>query len=84
MPRTRLGTLRSFYRDQQGAALMEYALLAGLISLAVLATIRPVGNVIKEKFAHVEANMGRIIPAPEPPQLETPVQIIDLQVVDTQ
>ena len=84
MPRTRLGTLRSFYRDQQGAALMEYALLAGLISLAVLATMRPVGNAIKEKLAYVEATMGRIISTPEPPRLETPVQLIDLQVVDTQ
>jgi len=41
--RSYLAAIRSFLRDEQGAALIEYTTLIGILVLAVLVTIIAVG-----------------------------------------
>jgi pilus assembly protein Flp/PilA len=42
-----------FVRDEQGQDLIEYALLAGLISLASIAAITTLGGNIQTKFTDI-------------------------------
>ena len=42
-----------FVREEQGQDLIEYALLAGLISLASVAAITALGTAIQNKFTAV-------------------------------
>ena len=44
-----------FVREEQGQDLIEYALLAGLISLASVAAITTLGGAIQTKFTDVGA-----------------------------
>jgi pilus assembly protein Flp/PilA len=44
-----------FVREEQGQDLIEYALLAGLISLASVAAITTLGGAIQTKFTTVGA-----------------------------
>ena len=43
--------LRSFFRDEEGANLIEYALLVSLIALAVVATAGLLGNNLNTWFS---------------------------------
>jgi pilus assembly protein Flp/PilA len=45
--------LNRFVRDEQGQDLIEYALLAGLISLASIAAITTLGGNIQTKFGDI-------------------------------
>ena len=46
-----------FVRDEQGQDLIEYALLAGLISLASVVAITALGTAISGKFTTVGASV---------------------------
>ena len=46
-----------FVREEQGQDLIEYALLAGLISLASVIAITAVGTALKGKFTQVGASV---------------------------
>ena len=39
-----------FVRDEQGATAMEYALLAGLIGIALVASFAVLGNTVTDMF----------------------------------
>ena len=45
-----MGSITRFIKQDEGADLIEYALLAGLISLAAVATLTSVGGSIKDLF----------------------------------
>jgi pilus assembly protein Flp/PilA len=47
-----------FVREEQGQDLIEYALLAGLISLASVAAITTLGTNIQTKFTQVGASVA--------------------------
>ena len=47
----------SFIRDEQGQDLIEYALLAGLISLAAYLAMDNLGQAISGKYADVSASV---------------------------
>jgi len=55
-----MGTLRKFFFDDRGADLIEYALLAGLISLAAAATLTDVGTSITGLFGKVKTKLDGI------------------------
>jgi pilus assembly protein Flp/PilA len=44
-----------FLRDESGATALEYAVIAGLISIAIFAAIAPIGDVLGEIFGKAEA-----------------------------
>ena len=57
-----MGMFRQFLRDDRGADLIEYALLAGLISLAAVATLTSVGTSITGLFDKIKTKLDGITP----------------------
>jgi len=45
--------VRAFVRNDEGQDLIEYALLAGLISLVAVATVTTAGTQVKEIFSTI-------------------------------
>lgn len=50
--------------DEEGQGLIEYVLIAGLISIAAIATILLVGPQITTKFNEVLVGLGGTAPTP--------------------
>jgi pilus assembly protein Flp/PilA len=48
-----MGSITRFISDDQGADLIEYALLAGLIAVACIGTLKSVGTSVKGLFQSV-------------------------------
>jgi pilus assembly protein Flp/PilA len=49
--------IASFVRDEQGQDLIEYALLAGFISLAVVAAVTNVGTALNGLYGNVQTKV---------------------------
>ncbi len=49
--------IAQFVRDEQGQDLIEYALLAGFISLAVVAAVTNVGTALDTLYDNVETKI---------------------------
>ena len=47
-------TLRNLWNDEQGQDLIEYALLAGFISLAAVAAITTIGTALNTLYTNVD------------------------------
>lgn len=50
--------LRALMADRQGATAVEYALLAGLVSLAAITSIGIMGNALSNAFVAVANDMS--------------------------
>ena len=50
---TLMTRVRAFARNDEGQDLIEYALLAGLISLVAVATVTTAGSQVKEIFSSI-------------------------------
>ncbi len=46
-----------FAADQSGATAIEYGLIAGLISVAIITAVSTVGQNLKNKFTQVSGNL---------------------------
>ncbi len=46
--------IRRFLRDEDGATALEYAVIAGLLSIVILAAIAPIGDKLSEVFGQAE------------------------------
>jgi pilus assembly protein Flp/PilA len=46
-----LGTLKKFGKDEEGAALIEYTVLLGILVVAVVTTIGAVGTWVNTKWS---------------------------------
>jgi pilus assembly protein Flp/PilA len=57
-------SITRFMHEDEGADLIEYALLAGLISLAAVATLQTVGTSITGLFSRIKGKLDLIAPAP--------------------
>jgi Flp pilus assembly pilin Flp len=55
-------TLKQFMSDEAGADLIEYALLAGLLSMACFLALSGVGTGLTTFFGSVSAKMAAIVP----------------------
>jgi pilus assembly protein Flp/PilA len=55
-----MGSINRFVTDDRGADLIEYALLAGLISLACIATLTSVGTSITGLFTKISAKLDLV------------------------
>jgi pilus assembly protein Flp/PilA len=49
-----LGALEKFQKDEEGAALIEYTVLLGILLVAVIATISLVGTWITNKWTALD------------------------------
>lgn len=45
-------------RDERGATAIEYGLIAALISIAILVSLGPVGNALKNIFNEIEKKVS--------------------------
>lgn len=52
-----MSSLRSFIRDEEGAALVEYGLLIALIAALCIISIKSIGQKISTAFASVDTNL---------------------------
>jgi pilus assembly protein Flp/PilA len=52
--------IRNFIRDDSGADLIEYALLAGLVALAAVATLTTVGTNITGLYTKISTKVAAI------------------------
>jgi pilus assembly protein Flp/PilA len=50
--------LKFFLRDESGATAIEYGLLAGLISVAIIGTVQTLGTKINAQFSNVAAKLN--------------------------
>ena len=50
--------IAKFVRDEDGATAIEYGLIAALIGVAVIATVRALGGELSNTFSEVESNMA--------------------------
>jgi pilus assembly protein Flp/PilA len=46
-------TLKSFVRDESGATMIEYGLIAALVSVAAIAALVTLGSDLTQIFGHV-------------------------------
>jgi pilus assembly protein Flp/PilA len=49
--------IREFWADERGATAIEYGLIASLISVAIIASAKSLGNNISGTFSKVAANV---------------------------
>lgn len=47
-----------FIRDEDGATAIEYGMIAALISVAVIATLKTVGTSLTAKFTQIATNLN--------------------------
>lgn len=47
--------VRTFVGDEEGAAIVEYAILVALIALVAILVVATLGNKVSEKFSELEA-----------------------------
>ena len=53
------GWLTDFARDERGAEVLEYALVAGMITLVALSAISAVGVKVKDYWKALDAALGQ-------------------------
>jgi pilus assembly protein Flp/PilA len=53
-----MNILQKFIRDESGATAIEYGLIAGLIAVAVIASISAVGTKLSAKFVKVSTSLS--------------------------
>ncbi len=49
--------IKRFITDESGLETVEYAVIAGLITVAAIATITSVGLLVRDKFAELETHL---------------------------
>jgi len=61
--------LQAFLRDESGTTSIEYGFIAGLVSIAILASVISLGDSVNQAFAQVNDGMevAAGIPAAETP-----------------
>ena len=50
--------LRRFVRDEAGATAIEYGMIAALIAVAIIASLRLVGSRLATKFSAIAGNLN--------------------------
>ncbi|MBB4868219.1 pilus assembly protein Flp/PilA [Pseudomonas nitritireducens] len=58
LPQNLYGKLKSFLRDREGATAIEYAVIAGLISIALLTAATPIGTKIGALMTAIKTAIG--------------------------
>jgi Flp pilus assembly pilin Flp len=56
--------MRTFWSDTQGQDLVEYALVAALVSVAAVATLPVMGNTVSNVFSKITSTLNTVVGAP--------------------
>lgn len=59
-------TLRSFIKREDGASAIEYALIAGLIAVAIITAVSLLGGDLTSIFETISGELKDVKPAPKP------------------
>ena len=59
--------IQHFVRDEEGVTMIEYALLAALIAVALIATIATLSTDIKAVFTHISTCLEGAVAGTSPP-----------------
>lgn len=57
--------IKNFWNDEEGATAIEYGLIAGLIAVAIIATVGSIGEELKKYFDYILEQL-KAKPAPAP------------------
>ena len=57
-------TLKSFVRDESGATMIEYGLIAALVSVAAIVALGSMGTAITSMFTRVSPLLPRVSSSP--------------------
>jgi len=52
-----MNTFKRFFADEQGLETIEYAIIAGLIVVGIIAVMSTIGGKILQKFNNLNANL---------------------------
>lgn len=58
--------LVKFFRDEEGATAIEYGLIAGLISIAIIAALGVIGGSLNDLFEGIGRELGLATPPAAP------------------
>ena len=53
-----LDQIKKFLKDEEGAAAIEYALLVGLIAVAIVAAVTALGTQVASTFSSITTSLG--------------------------
>jgi pilus assembly protein Flp/PilA len=53
-----LARLKKFAKDESGATAIEYGLIASLVGVAIIASVRALGTKLSGSFAKVSGNLA--------------------------
>ncbi|PRB84171.1 Flp family type IVb pilin [Pseudomonas sp. MYb185] len=53
-------SVRSFFKKEEGASAIEYALIAGLIAVAIIAGASTLGEGVGELFTEIATRLGLV------------------------
>ena len=56
------GYMKTFWNDTQGQDLVEYALVAALVSVAAVATLPTMGNTVSNVFSKITNTLKVAVP----------------------
>jgi pilus assembly protein Flp/PilA len=75
-----LDVLKAFLKDDSGTTNIEYGLIAGLVSIAILAAVVSLGDTVETAYNSVNDDIAVAIGTPPPPADE-PVKVVALEPV---
>lgn len=52
--------IKNFWNDEEGATAIEYGLIAGLIAVAIIATITTLGTDLGLLFTKISTELGKV------------------------
>lgn len=52
-----LDQVKKFFKDEEGAAAIEYALLVGLIAVAIVASVQLLGTKVSDTFTTITGKL---------------------------
>lgn len=52
--------IKGFWRDEKGAALVEYGLLVGLIAVICIASVTLLGQEVSDAFSTIASDLAKI------------------------
>ena len=52
--------IKQFLREEDGVSAIEYGLLAGLIAVAIIATVTAIGGNLNTVFGYVQTALGGV------------------------
>lgn len=71
--------LQAFLKDDSGTATIEYGLIAGLVSIAILAAVMSLGDSVETAYTSVNDDIAVAIGTPPPG--DAPVEVVVLEPV---